>query len=90
MTTNTIAIGKDTILRDVLSWLDSNKSLLQGVRKREIAKLAQKHIPVLPSKARTVYFRSCLGTGLVGRNVQPGRRRRKYPILRICKGNIFA
>ena len=30
MNTNTIAIGKDTILRDVLSWLDSNKSLLTG------------------------------------------------------------
>ena len=41
MTTNTIAIGKDTILRDVLSWLDSNKSLLTGCSEEKIAKLAQ-------------------------------------------------
>ena len=55
MTTNTIAIGKDTILRDVLL-VGLEQIPSTGCSEEKIAKLAQKHIPGLPSKSSHSIF----------------------------------
>lgn len=90
MTTNTIAIGKDTILRDVLSWLDSNKSLLTGCSEEKIAKLAQKHIPGFTIKKLAQYISEAVWEQASWEEMySPEGGEEEYPILRICKGNIF-